>query len=409
MADSFELGINRYPEDLGTNGEKYHYIIFHICEQTKSSYTTNNLSGVDTAYAKEASNLVDIGGSFQSSFKKNYDGVKDIGASVAASSFGRGVGGIASAITPEAVKTYGGAALNSLDNTITEAGNINFVRTVRRTKDIIALYMPDTLNFAQVQGYSDLSLGNNPLTAIFTGGRAVADTINQFNGSGITSQTFADQLAKNVNPYFVNAVANAFGDVGKAIAAAGQGFVSNPMIEVLYSSPSLRQFRYDFVFYPRSAKEAATVQRIINLFSFHQAPEILPGSSGYFLVPPSEFDIEFYYNGAENVNIPKLSTCVLTSMDVDYAPNGWAAYEVGREGVSIGGTGMPVGIKMSLDFKETSIVTKASRQFGAVRNNNQNSIGTVNEGQVFPLNNRTGAEPAADEAIYDPLTGVRIQ
>jgi hypothetical protein len=50
-------------------------------------------------------------------------------------------------------------------------------------------------------------------------------------------------------------------------------------------------------------------------------------------------------------------------VDVDYAPNGWAAYEVGNEAASIGRTGMPVGIKMSLDFKETSIAFKSSRQF----------------------------------------------
>jgi hypothetical protein len=110
------------------------------------------------------------------------------------------------------------------------------------------------------------------------------------------------------------------------------------------------------------------------LFSFHQAPEILPGSSGYFLVPPSEFDIEFYYAGALNVNIPKVSTCVLTGIDVDYAPNGWAAYEIPGKYPTVGGTGMPVGIKMSLDFKETSIVTKASQQFNRTRSNFDNGI-----------------------------------
>jgi hypothetical protein len=263
--------------------------------------------------------------------------------------------------------------------------------------------MPDTLNFIQSQGYQDLSLGNNPITALLTGGKAVADTIKSFSGE-YDSKAFADQLAKNINPYFVNAVGNAFGDVGRAIAAAGQGFVANPMIEVLYQSPNLRDFRYDFVFYPRSQKEAFAVQEIINLFAFHQAPEILPGSSGYFLVPPSEFDIEFHYNGKENVNIPKVSTCVLTGMDVDYAPNGWASYEVVGNGgsSSMGGTGMPVGIKMSLSFKETTIVTKASRQFerfGVKRTNFENGIGA--EG------NRTG-ENTFDQERLDSAAANRL-
>ena len=117
--------------------------------------------------------------------------------------------------------------------------------------------------------------------------------------------------------------------------------------------------------YPRSTKEAQQVQNILNRLRFHQAPEILgQGSSGglggFFLVPPSEFDIKFYYNGRINPNIPKISTCVLTSIDTDYAPNGWAAYEVPSDvgNPSLGKTGMPVGIRLSLTFQETEIMTK---------------------------------------------------
>jgi hypothetical protein len=383
MAD-FKIGINRYPEDLGST-EKYHYIVFHICEQTKSSYKTENgLSGIDTAYVQEANRL--DGDNFQTALRNNTDDIASIVSAGRNSFIGREASTLGSSLVdatiPKGLADFGtGAAegiTDAISQTIKNAGNINFLRTVRRTTETIALYMPDTLNFAQAQGYSDLNLGNNLVTALFTGGKSVADTIKQFSSGSIDSKTFGNQLAKNISPYFVNAIGNAFGDVGRATAAAGQGFVANPMIEVLYTSPSLRQFRYDFVFYPRSAKEAATVQRIINLFSFHQAPEILPGSSGYFLVPPSEFDIEFHYAGNENVNIPKVSTCVLTGMDVDYAPNGWAAYEVGNEGPSMGRTGMPVGIKMSLDFKETSIVTKASRQFASLGRDRDTTDNTIN-------------------------------
>jgi hypothetical protein len=382
MAD-FNVGINRYPEDLGST-EKYHYIVFHICEQTKSSYKTA-LSGADTAYVREAERL--NGDNFQTALRKNTDDVANIISAGKNSFVGRGASDLGSALVdatiPKGLENFGAGAaegiIGEISQTVKNAGNINFLRTVRRTKETIALYMPDTLNFVQAQGYSDLNLGNNLVTALFTGGKAVSDTIKQFSSESIDSKTFGNQLAKNISPYFVNAIGNAFGDVGKATAAAGQGFVANPMIEVLYTSPSLRQFRYDFLFYPRSASEAQTVQNIINLFSFHQAPEILPGSSGYFLVPPSEFDIEFYYNGSINVNIPKLSTCVLTGMDVDYAPNGWAAYQIGSgKYPSMGGTGMPVGIRMSLDFKETSIVTKASRQFASLGKNRNTEGNRIN-------------------------------
>ena len=59
-------------------------------------------------------------------------------------------------------------------------------------------------------------------------------------------------------------------------------------------------------------------------------------------------------------NIPKISTCVLTSMDVDYAPGGFSSYEIPGENATVGGTGMPVAIRLSLQFKETEIMTKSS-------------------------------------------------
>ena len=93
------------------------------------------------------------------------------------------------------------------------------------------------------------------------------------------------------------------------------------MMELVYSSPSFQTFRFDFMFYPRSKAEAEQVQNIIGELKFHQAPEALPSTYGYFMVPPSEFDISFYYNGQINPNIPPISTCVLTNVNVNYAPN----------------------------------------------------------------------------------------
>ena len=75
-------------------------------------------------------------------------------------------------------------------------------------------------------------------------------------------------------------------------------------------------------------------------------------------MPPSQFDIRFYYGGSENINLPPISTCVLKSIDVNYAPNGWSAYEVPGEPASLGRTGMPVATQLTLQFQETSYLTK---------------------------------------------------
>ena len=77
------------------------------------------------------------------------------------------------------------------------------------------------------------------------------------------------------------------------------------------------------------------------------------------LIPPSEFDIKFYYGGRQNPNIPPITTCVLENVQVNFAPRGWSAYEaVGENVPALGRTGMPVAIQMSLTFRETSYLTK---------------------------------------------------
>jgi hypothetical protein len=69
------------------------------------------------------------------------------------------------------------------------------------------------------------------------------------------------------------------------------------------------------------------------------------------------------YNGKVNPNIDEISTCVLTSIGVDYTPKGFHAFESIESNGSIlnpelGKTGMPVGIGLTLSFMETQILTK---------------------------------------------------
>ena len=54
-----------------------------------------------------------------------------------------------------------------------------------------------------------------------------------------------------------------------------------------------------------------------------------------------------------------MTRCVLESIDVNYAPNGWSAYEMpGESSPAIGRTGMPTAIQLTLGFKETQFLTK---------------------------------------------------
>ena len=361
----FDYNITKYPLNLGASGQgRSHYIVFHILEQRKSQYTTGKVTSNDpgpraTNLEIENARIREATGA--STIELGAEGAEAV-VDFVETGYNKITNSIAGNPFVDILTETGGKVINQIGTTIQDANRLGFLRTVTKTSETIALYMPDTLNFVQPQGYADLEMGNSGVTALFAGGSAVADSIKAYKATG-NKDALTSSLARNLSPFLINALGNKLGNFGRAVAAAGQGMVTNPMIEVLYTSPGLRTFRFDFMFYPESQTEAFAVQKIIQLFQFHQAPEIAPGTGGYFLVPPSEFDIEFYYNGTENVNLPAISTCVLTSVDVDYAPNGWSAYEIPGEEARMGGSGMPVATRLGLEFKETSIVTKASRQF----------------------------------------------
>lgn len=249
-----------------------------------------------------------------------------------------------------------------------EVGDVK-IQSGRKTKRIqqsIALYVPDTMVFDDAQQYEDVSLtkefgagatlgaqiGYNTGKDTFAGGAIGA-------GVGIGAAAALSSIAKS----FANG-ADRVGEFGKQISGTlGKaanltpkllGFAMNPMIEVIYQQPTMRQFQFDFLFAPRSPAETNSVVQIIKMFRRHMAPEFNPttGIQGAAFLPPSEFDISFHVNNkgsfSENNKIPRISTCVLKTMNTNYAPTQFATFN----------DGMPVQIQMRLAFQELDLITR---------------------------------------------------
>lgn len=339
----YGYNIFRYPSDVGAV-DKGHYIVFHVNTQRQTRFAQNIVqdeSQRPSVYINRVKNGTSPGSAFNTLINSGIDGVNSILNSNGNNS--------------KSNQNLSGK-LNDLKVDV-DRYSTEFIRTIQRTQDTIALYMPDTLAFTQQQNYSQMSLTGDMAKALTLGASAVDSYRN--SPAGVVN-TF-EAMLKNLSPFLASFVLKNKTQFTSALFTAVTGVVQNPMLEIIYSSPELRAFRFDFMFYPRDELEGRAVQNIIDKFQFHQAPEILKESNGFFLIPPSEFDIKFYYNGKENLNIPTISTCVLESIDLDYAPNGFAAYEVpGQLYPTVGGTGMPVGIRMSLQFRETEYMTKAN-------------------------------------------------
>jgi hypothetical protein len=391
QGSDFENTTLRYPIDVG-NYDKSHYIVFYIKQQNSTSFKR---TPARSGFTDTGGVTVQGAGSAQSNFgseiaNKINSGLGQINQAAGGalgevtSAIGKVVGNVAGKID----NLFGGqgssitgnaqASTQIIDNSIKRITNSNFLNTTTLTTDAIALYMPDTLQYTYSQSYDQLSLGGE------LGGQALAaarSASEAFKSDGALAA--AGSLTKSAALVAGQKVAQGAGALaGQGTAQVGftavTGTVQNPMLEMIYKSPNFRTFQFDFTFYPRDEKEAYEVQRIIERIRFHQAPEFEKGTQG-FLVPPSEFDIKFYYGGAENPNIPQIATCVLTTIDVNYAPNGFAAYEVPNENFpAIGRTGMPVAIQMNLQFQEITYLTKrdftSDEQFESRNNTAENNF-----------------------------------
>lgn len=123
---------------------------------------------------------------------------------------------------------------------------------------------------------------------------------------------------------------------------------------MLFQGIEFRTFDMSFTFTPYSAKEAEDVKKIIKLFRKYAAPSASTAFAGMFWVPPAFFNVDFRFQGKTNPNLPKLQKCVIESIDVNYAPNGWTTHT----------DGAPVQTTMTITFKEIILVDRASIEAG---------------------------------------------
>lgn len=373
----------RYPSDLGS-ADKGHYLIIYIRQQQNSAFQTNTVTDdainqktssfqsqsivnfsqgkPSVAFANEIMNKVNSG---LNQINQSTNGVLSGVTSGLSKGLGGAIQGIESGInnlfgkSTSSLTGDSAATQTIINNSIKNITDKRFgaLKKTELTTDSIALYMPDTLNYTYAQGYTDTSPGNSVLGQAIEAGTSGYEKFKSGKESFI--ETVGNSAIKTALAAITSKAKESAGEVGALGAFAATGVVTNPMMELLYVSPSFRTFQFDFFFYPRDERESLEVQKIIERLRFHQAPEISGSFGKGFLIPPSEFDIRFYYNGTQNPNIPQISTCVLENINLNYAPNGFSAYEVPNENSpSLGRTGMPVAIQMTLQFKEVTYLTK---------------------------------------------------
>lgn len=233
----------------------------------------------------------------------------------------------------------GGAVEQALNKFGVKLTSFSVAQKVRKTKTSISLYVPNTVVFNQRNDYSEVSL-----TQMLGPVLAAAQLVQGSEGSLQQGLQQAAQLG-------VELIAGE--DSRNALLYWIGGSVLNPQIQVIFRMTSLRTFQFDFILAARNRAEIQAIDNIVRRFRYHAAPRFAAAGSGRFLVPPDEFDIQFMFAGAPHGMIPRISTCVITGVDVDYAPSG--NYTIHDDDV-----GRPTSVRLQLNFQEVDLITKES-------------------------------------------------
>ena len=251
--DPLSVSTLSYPMDVQQNFQNGHYMLFYVNVQDKTKYTyapTKSTKISDYATIKGESNN-----------EARYQKLNDIKKGV--SKQNKDV---------SAFLRQGKAGKSSE----TKKGVSALFNNTRRISDSIALYLPPNVEDNTTAGYNDFRTG-------IAGYLATAGV----NMSQMTdAETLAKSLVASSGQLLDKAAKKAVSELAEvALGSEGSeqlinkafGQADNPYMEVLFDAMALRTFTYNFNFAPKNEQEAYEVQKIIQVFRFHMAPELRGG------------------------------------------------------------------------------------------------------------------------------------
>jgi hypothetical protein len=288
-----------YPRDLGS-ATKGHFVQFIISRIQPVGYTGTNNYSLSDAFNGVTSTISNATNNASSAFG---------GAS--------GITGLNSEsfknLSVDNIMKGGSAAMGQLSKDLELAApKTQFYKS-------ISLYMPDTASFTYDANYSEVNMTD-----------IIKDTVGALPVVGKTLAGAVDS------------------DITKFVTQKSLGLAINPKQQVMFEGIPLRTYQMQFTFTPYSQQEADTVKQIIDLFKQESRPQLVTSAGGMLYVPPSVFKPVFMFNGGVNTKIGAYGNSVIESVDVNYAPNGWATHK----------DGTPVQTVVSISFKELDLVDK---------------------------------------------------
>lgn len=238
----------------------------------------------------------------------------------------------------------------------------------------IIMYMPEDISTgfkAQWTGKSTSTLGADALRAVSREGlgnkasAGITAITSLFDRAGPLAGATALQGAMTKLSGDSFSLDDIFGGIS--------GSILNPNTELLFNAIDLRNFSLSFKLVPRSSEEAKHINSIVKQFKQATLPTREPGKvlgfngngnnqgiNAGFIGMPKLVRVSFMHGPEEHGVLPRFKMCAITSVDVNYTPDG--AYATYHEA-----GGQPVAIGLDLSFQETKICFAEEVSSGEVR------------------------------------------
>lgn len=344
----YEVDNMMYPSDLMGNGNQYggNYVIFYVNVHEDS-------------YLVQSGKVQTVDGRASPRLQSEASGVSAGGVHAAGIAEGAAASQAAGA-GEKVVNALGGNLKGGIPATVANvaAGGLTAEAAImavggakkeyKQMKSAIALHIPNELSVRYSASWDAESMGATMALAQGAGSENLGKAAG--NVPPGVSETSAGQAARG----YLAGLALKTPGAGSLLSKTS-GRAANPKKEQLFQEVDFRTFNFNYQFFPRSPEEAANIQRIIKTFKLHMHPEYMKNTGQFLYIYPSEFDIVYYQNGKENMNLHRHTSCVLTDMQISYT---------GQGQFNAFADGMPVQINVNLTFKELALLTKETIDIG---------------------------------------------
>ena len=234
----------------------------------------------------------------------------------------------------------------------------------------ITLYMPPSVKVSYKSNYknddigflaSGIAKGATAIEAFISGAAGGKEVVTTALEGG--AAFLADKAMK---------IADTAAPGASTLAQLSAGAILGSKMELMFTDVGRRDFSFSFNFIPKSEQEARMIYDIVQTFKEHMLPQYLrsvtlfkkniPLGQGRVLKIPDTFDIFYFFHNNENPFLNRISTCYLTSMDVEYGGDKYVTYEPTTLGNRAGPP--PQRTNITLAFTEIETITRERAREG---------------------------------------------